>query len=79
MADWYDEARKYIKTKVTSSDNSFGGLMAAWFRAGAPNNASGAVVITPQVEPAAATSTYNAADFNGLVAKLVAAGVLTSA
>jgi len=74
MADWYDEARKFIKTKVTTSDNSFGGLMAAWFRAGAPS--SGATV-TPQTQPAAAGGTYNAADFNGLVAKLVAAGVLT--
>lgn len=76
MADWYDEARKFIKTKVTTNDNSFGGLMAAWFRAGAPSNASGAV-ITPQAQPAAAGATYAASDFNGLVAKLVAAGVLT--
>lgn len=69
MADWYDEARKFIKTKVTSSDNSFGGLMAAWFRAGAPSNASGAV-ITPQ-------SSTGITDVPGLIVALKAAGVLT--
>lgn len=70
MADWYDAARKHIKSKVTSSDNSFAGLMAAWFKAGAPNNASGGAIVTPQ-------ASAGITDVPGLIVALKAAGVLT--
>jgi len=88
MANWYDEARKYIKTKVSSKDNSFGGLMAAWFKAGAPGSASvpAATTSTAGVVKQAAVQADSVAtdaaglvtDFNALLAKLKAAGLMAS-
>lgn len=88
MSDWYDEARKYIKTKVTSSDNSFGGLMAAWFKAGAPSGSTGSVpaatttvvggvkMAADQANSVAADVATVVTDFNALLAKLKAAGIM---
>lgn len=75
MSDWYDAARTYIKTKALTTDNSFAGLMAAWFKAGAPSTNGGAVV-TSQAAPAQLTAAPTESDFNGLLTKLIASGVL---
>lgn len=83
MSDWYDAARAFIKTKVTTSDNSFGGLMSAWFKAGAPATASvpnatttTAGVVKQSAAQADLVAAPTQADFNGLLAKLRTAGIL---
>jgi len=86
MRDWYDAARKHIKTVLpTNKHLAFGQLMSDWFAAGAPGTPSAVPAATASVvggvkKGAAVTSpaddTADHAALVSLIASLKASGAI---
>jgi len=72
MKDWYDAARKHIKTVLpTNKHTAFGQLMSDWFAAGAPSSAAAATAASTTVAGVVkkAATVANAVDTTDIVAK----------